>query len=177
MGKLRQTMSNAPQPTTANAEAHRQEDEDDTDQDLASVPNDMKRTGRDGGGGGGGGGRPGPGDGDGGGGASIVTNALSNKRLVGFAALAAGAALLYLYYKNQGPTENPTDLEDIDDKNGGGDGGGGGGGGRPDNPPGQPNIEQPPNDPLVADDQAFDWVFGDDPRADSDHPHSDTVSE
>lgn len=132
---------------------HREEEEEEEDEATAAVPEAPEQE-RDGGGGGGGGGQP-PSDSAGG---SIATSIFTNKKLVlGLVAL-AGLFILYRYWQmNNGgggiSTTSAAPSPDVTEK--------------PVEPePRRPNIKKDPSDPLQADHEAFQWVFGDEKQSD-----------
>lgn len=143
-----------PKPAEADADTHREEDEDEhQDQDVAAIPDDAHP--RDGDGGIGGGGDDGATPGAGG----SLSGLITSKRFLMLLAAVAAAFVAYRYYQANDGFGGVTDTIDrgtSDEEE------------EEEDP--MPNIPQDKEDPLRADDEAFKWVFGDQPQAESDHP-------
>lgn len=138
-------MAKKPKPATVDANSHREDEEDEDDgQAHADIPDDATPSGTRDGGGGGGGGDPDTG------GAGGSLSMFKSKNLLIVAGVAVGGFLVWQYLQNyEGNVSVESVKPDSDEQP------------PEEQEPVEPDITDDPNDPLRADDEAMDYVFGD----------------
>lgn len=141
-----------PKAATGGADAHREEDADNGNQDMATIPEDATR-------GSGTVDAGGDGNGDeGGDSGSLNPSSLLGNRKVVLGIVALGVVIVALMYFQQRGAK-------VRRQSSGGSGNeNSSSGGEQDGRSEMPNIQAPDEDPLQADHEAFQWVFGDQRR-------------